>query len=114
MDNDRLIAQISQREDASVDKVASHKIKSSPIIARMQRADELRRKTIKVEGFKQIALCKLKLQESFDLLQKKKALPFEYGENLELFLKTNEFEVLTRWVEGITLFDANKKIFLKK
>lgn len=107
MDNDRLIAQISQREDASVDKVASHKIKSSPIIARMQRADELRRKTIKVEGLNKSRFCKLKLQESFDLLQK--ALPFEYGENLELFLKTNEFEVLTRWVEGITLFDANKK-----
>ena len=46
MDNDRLIAQISQREDASVEKVASHKMKSSPMMARMQqRADELRKKT---------------------------------------------------------------------
>lgn len=107
MDNDRLIAQIAQREDASVEKVASHKIKSSPIIARMQRADELRKKVIKVEGLNKSRFCKLKLQESFDLLQK--ALPFEYGENLELYLKSNEFEVLTRWVEGVTLFDASKK-----
>ncbi|WGL59112.1 hypothetical protein QEJ31_11330 [Pigmentibacter sp. JX0631] len=107
MDNERLIAQISQREDASVDKVASLKIKSSPIITRMQRADELRRKTIKVEGLNKSRFCKLKLQESFDLLQK--ALPFEYGENLEIFLKTNEFEVFSRWVEGTTLSDANKK-----
>jgi hypothetical protein len=35
MENDRLIAQISQREDATVEKVASRKIKSNPMIARM-------------------------------------------------------------------------------
>lgn len=44
MENDKLIEQISQREDAIVDKVASRKMKSSPIIARIQRADELRKK----------------------------------------------------------------------
>ena len=108
MDNDRLIAQISQREDASVEKVASHKIKSSPMMARMQqRADELRKKTVKVEGLSKSRFCKLKIQENFDLIQN--ALQFEYGENMELLLKANEFEVLSRWVEGVTLFDSNKK-----
>ncbi|WP_397600676.1 hypothetical protein [Silvanigrella sp.] len=108
MDNDRLIAQISQREDASVEKVASHKIKSSPMMARMQqRADELRKKTVKVEGLSKSRFCKLKIQENFDLIQN--ALQFEYGENMELLLKANEFEVLSRWVEGVTLFDLNKK-----
>ena len=83
MDNDRLIAQISQREDASVEKVASHKMKSSPMMARMQqRADELRKKTVKVEGLNKSRFCKLKIQENFDLIQN--ALQFEYGENMEL------------------------------
>jgi serine/threonine protein kinase len=107
MDNDRLIAQISQREDATVEKVASRKIKSSPMITRMQRADELRKKTVKVEGLNKSRFCKLKIQENFDLIQN--ALQFEYGENMEIFLKSNEFEILSRWVEGVTLHDANKK-----
>ena len=107
MENDRLIAQISLREDASVEKVASRKIKSSPMISRMQRADELRKKTIKVEGLNKSRFCKLKIQENFDLIQK--ALQFEYGENMEIFLKSNEFEILSRWVEGVTLHDVNLK-----
>ncbi len=106
MDNDRLIAQISIREDASVEKVASRKI-SSPIISRMQRADELRKKTVKVEGINKSRFFKLKIQESFENI--KKALQFEYGENMELFFRTNDFEVFSRWIEGVTLFDANKK-----
>lgn len=107
MENDRLIAQISQREDSSVEKVASRKIKSSPMISRMQKAGELRKKTIKVEGLNKSRFCKLKIQENFDLIQN--ALQFEYGENMEIFLKNNEFEILSRWVEGVTLFDSNKK-----
>ena len=69
MDNDRLIAQISIREDASVEKVASRKI-SSPIISRMQRADELRKKTVKVEGINKSRFFKLKIQESFENIKK--------------------------------------------
>ncbi|APJ03101.1 serine/threonine-protein kinase [Silvanigrella aquatica] len=107
MDNERLIAQISQREDASVDKVASRKIKSSPMIARMQRADELRKKTVKIEGLNKSRFFKLKIQENFDRIQN--TLQFEYGENMEIFFKNNDFEILSRWVEGVTLFDANKK-----
>lgn len=107
MENDRLIAPISQRENSSVEKVASLKIKSSSLIARMQRADILRKKTIKVVGLNKLKFCKLKIQENFDTI--KNTFPFEYGENMEIIMKNNEFEIYSRWIEGTTLHDANKK-----
>ncbi len=101
MENEKLIAQISQRDDAGVDKVGTLSAKTSTVISRMQRADELRKKTIRVLNLGKSRLIKLKIQENLEII--KKTFFIEYGENMEFYLKTNEIEIYSLWIEGMTL-----------
>ncbi|KAB8031825.1 protein kinase domain-containing protein [Fluviispira multicolorata] len=107
MENEKLIAQISQREDAGVDKVGTLSTKTSTVISRMQRADELRKKTIRVINLGKMRLTKLKIQDSLEII--KKIFFIEYGENMELYLKTNEIEIYSLWVDGVTLAENMEK-----
>jgi hypothetical protein len=73
----------------------------------MPNVEELRKKTIRIEGMAKSRLTKLRLQDSFEKL--KNHLKFEYGDNLILNLKSSEIMIYSRWIEGSTLKDLHSK-----
>lgn len=107
MDNEKLIAQISSSEEAWVDRVNLRRSKNTSLSSHMSLVDELRKKTIHIEGMAKSRFTKLRLQESFEKL--KNHLHFEYGDNLILNLKSNEITIYSRWIEGVTLRDNHQK-----
>ncbi len=107
MDNEKLIAQISSTEESCVDRISIRRNKNSSLSSRMPQSEELRKKSIHIEGMAKSRLTKLKLQENFENL--KNHLHFEYGDNLILNLKSNEIVIYSKWIEGITLKESHLK-----
>ena len=107
MENEKLIAQISSSEEAWVDRVSLRRSNNTSLSSHLPQVEELRKKSIRIQGMAKSRVTKLRIQDSFEKL--KHHMKYEYGENLILNVKSNEVSIYSRWIDGLVLKDLHAK-----